>query len=614
MTMKLTQFRLTAYTDPAGKWDDAAPKRGNEDDLFVDANLTNDVQGEFFTDRVETLGDLGALMVVADGMGGTNAGEVASAIAIQTVKSFFQRERLSADVVRSAETRARYMERLVVAADNAIKSEAKRNPDCEGMGSTIVLVWLYGGEATATWCGDSRAYLYRAEQGLRQITKDHSYVQELVDKGLITEEIAFDHPMNNIITRSLGDPGKQAQPESRTVPVYKGDILMVCSDGLCGVLRDRKSYDMQGNQYPGFNMEDLIRENRASMQGLREVLWAAAESSDWYDNVTVILCELLEGESPMMAPQPQPEPRNPNPRNPEPEPMKTKSYISFRMSKRTALWTALLILFALLAVGGYLLFGRKSVQAPALERKTLLLECATNWGISELVEELGKPTEEINLENMEVLLMQAGKKYLGEQLDSLSRANETSKLYGELLEQLAQVATLEELVAIEQQMQIQAVVDTEEPEEEPTKPERRREQGRPTAPPAESGVRGSTPAQPAPSQEQDSPFATEELTPGQSGQISGKGSKGETGSNSGAREQSPEVSEKPAPVEGNLTPLNPSSGDEDKKGGDAENSTSTSDAAPSEEATATTDSATTAETSPSLPEGETTPPTEEGKK
>ncbi len=610
--MKLTQFRLTAYTDPAGKWDDAAPKRGNEDDLFVDADLTNEVQGEFFTDRVETLGDLGALMVVADGMGGTNAGEVASAIAIQTVKSFFQRERLSADVVRSAETRARYMERLVVAADNAIKSEAKRNPDCEGMGSTIVLVWLYGGEATATWCGDSRAYLYRTEQGLRQITKDHSYVQELVDKGLITEEIAFDHPMNNIITRSLGDPGKQAQPESRTVPVYKGDILMVCSDGLCGVLRDRKSYDMQGNQYPGFNMEDLIRENRASMQGLREVLWAAAEGSDWYDNVTVILCELLEGESPVVAPQPQPEPLNPTPRNPEPEPMKTKSYISFRMSKRVVRWATMLILFVLLAVGGYLLLGRKSVQEPDLEYKALMVEYATRWGMPELVDALESSPNEITLEDKD-LLLQGGKKYLGEQLDSLSQANEaSSERYGELHEQLAQVATLEELVAIEQQMQ--TVVDTEESSEVPEEPKATREQGRPTAPPAGSDVRGSSPTQPAPSQEQDSPFVTEESAPGQSGQISGKGSKGETGSNSGVREQRPEVSEKPAPVEGGLTPLKPSTEGEDKKGGEANPSTTVSDTTPSEEAATTADSASTAETSSSQPEGETTPPTEEGKK
>lgn len=612
MTMKLTQFRLTAYTDPAGKWDDAAPKRGNEDDLFVDADLTNDVQGEFFTDRVETLGDLGALMVVADGMGGTNAGEVASAIAIQTVKSFFQRERLSADVVKSAETRARYMERLVVAADSAIKSEAKRNPDCEGMGSTIVLVWLYGGEATATWCGDSRAYLYRTEQGLRQITKDHSYVQELVDKGLITEEIAFDHPMNNIITRSLGDPGKQAQPESRTVPVYKGDILMVCSDGLCGVLRDRKSYDMQGNQYPGFNMEDLIRENRASMQGLREVLWAAAESSDWYDNVTVILCELLEGESPTVAPQPQPEPLNPTPRNPEPEPMKTKSYISFRMSKRVVRWATMLILFALLAVGGYLLFGRKSVQEPDLEYKALMVEYAARWGMPELVDALKSSPNEITPENKE-LLLQGGKKYLGEQLDSLSRANEASaERYGQLREQLALATEPEELVAIEQQMQ--TVVDTEEPEEEPEERKATREQGRPTPPPTGSGVRGSSPTQPAPSQEQDSPFVTEEPESGQSGQISDKDSKGETGSNSGAREQRPEVSEKPNPIAGGLTPLKPSTEGEDKKGGEVEPSTTTSDAAPSEEAATTAGSTSTPDASAPEAEQNTTASSDADKK
>ncbi len=429
--MNPIQFRLTAYTDPAGKRNDAAPKRGNEDDLFVDANLSNGVQGEFFTDRVEQLGDLGALMVVADGMGGTNAGEVASAIAIETVKSFFASERLTPDVVRSEATRRAYLERLVVEADRAIKSEAKRNPECEGMGSTIVLLWLCGGEASVAWCGDSRAYLYREALGLRQITKDHSYVQELVDKGMITEEIAFDHPMNNIITRSLGDPGKQAQPDSTTLKVGKGDILMLCSDGLCGVLRDRKSYDLNGNPYSGFNMEDLIRENRGSMQQLREVLWRAAESSNWYDNVTVILCEILEGDEP--APLPEANPMLGRTAE-DAAPIQVKR----STPSRKILWGGLLLSLVTLLLFGYLFLRPSSVKQeiqPA--EQDSLISWAGRWGFTEIASQLEMLSAEecqAILEQKDLLLQEA-KRYFLAQLDTTNFAQNAE-------EQLARVVEL----------------------------------------------------------------------------------------------------------------------------------------------------------------------------
>ncbi len=295
--MKQIRFRLTAYTDPAGKWDDGAPNKGNEDNLFVDTNLSGEVQGEFLSDSEVNLSKYGTIMVVADGMGGTNAGEVASAIAIGVVKRYFGKDALTPDIVATSASRERYMERVVTEADAAIKSEGARNKECEGMGSTIILAWLCGGELSVTWCGDSRVYLFREPDGLHQVSKDHSYVQSLVDSGQITEEEAFDHPYGNVITRSLGDPERKAQSDSLTIPVYKGDIILVCSDGLSGVLRDRKSFDRGGAPYPGENMEDIIRANRSSMVGCREALWKAAESAGWYDNVTAILCEITAGDA-----------------------------------------------------------------------------------------------------------------------------------------------------------------------------------------------------------------------------------------------------------------------------------------------------------------------------
>lgn len=344
--MKRIQFRLTAYTDAAGKKNDVPPLYGNEDNFFVDADLSNEEQGEFTTDHRQMLFDYGSLLVVADGMGGMNAGEVASGIAIRTVRSFFTHEKLTHDIVATSQSRERYMERVVTEADTAIKTHARENKECEGMGSTIILVWICDGYASVTWCGDSRAYLFREASGIVQLSKDHSYVQSLVDDGKITADEAFDHPYGNIITRSLGDPEKRAQADSRTVSLFRGDIVLVCSDGLSGVVRDRRTYGPDGRLREEPGLEELIRANRASMQQCREALWRAAEQADWYDNVTAILFEVTDGEIP---------PAGAAAANALP-PNDDRKYFVFRLRKRTCLYTlATLIILGLVACG--VLFG-----------------------------------------------------------------------------------------------------------------------------------------------------------------------------------------------------------------------------------------------------------------
>ena len=294
--MKQLQFRLAARTDAAGKYNAEAPLEGNEDNMYVDSDLSNNAQGEFMADQVVDLSDKGCLMVVADGMGGMNAGEVASDIAIKTVTSYFSPERMAETSFRDSRARCKYLEQVVEAADEAIKNDARRDKEHEGMGSTIILAWLCDDEICLTWCGDSRAYLFRPGKGFWQVSKDHSYVQGLVDDGKITIDEAFDHPYGNIITRSLGDPEKRAKADSKVFPVFEGDIFMLCSDGLSGVLRDHKTYDPDGQRIDTENLEDIIDANRHSMTDCRDALFAAAERNDWYDNVTAIVCEIVSGK------------------------------------------------------------------------------------------------------------------------------------------------------------------------------------------------------------------------------------------------------------------------------------------------------------------------------
>ncbi len=305
--MKKTQnisFRLVSYTDAAGKYSPEAFRSGNEDNFYVDDDLTDNTTNRVAQDEVLQLGELGMLMVVADGMGGMNAGEVASQIAIDTVKSVFNTEALTASITSTSQSRQKYLEQVIKQADKSIKSEARKDSSREGMGSTIIMAWLFDDELTISWCGDSRAYIFNEKSGIRLISQDHSYVQELVNKGMLTYDQTFDHPQNNIITRSLGDPTKDARPESKTLKVGKGDIILLCSDGLSGVLRDRKTYNANGQLFPEENIEDIIRAHTSSMKECREALWIAAERGGWYDNVTAILCQITDGPESLWATTP----------------------------------------------------------------------------------------------------------------------------------------------------------------------------------------------------------------------------------------------------------------------------------------------------------------------
>lgn len=299
--MKNIKFRMVAFTGAAGKYDPSAPMVGNEDNFYVDDNLSDDIPSHFEIDKVIDLADYGLIMAVADGMGGQNAGEIASGIAVKTVQDFFEPGKLNDRIVETEETRRKYLEKLVVEADRRVKEDAKDNPEHEGMGSTIILAWIVGEKLTLTWCGDSRAYRYNPHSsiGIELLSEDHSYVQELVKKNVITYEDTFDHPQGNIVTRSLGESGRVAQPETRQYEIFENDIILLCSDGLSGVLRDKKTKDHDGNYYPGENIEDLIKNNIASMKQCKDALWDAAERSDWYDNVTIILCQILEGGKPV---------------------------------------------------------------------------------------------------------------------------------------------------------------------------------------------------------------------------------------------------------------------------------------------------------------------------
>jgi serine/threonine protein phosphatase PrpC len=272
-------------------WTGSAGRPNNEDNIQLSDNLgTNG--WSFNTNKEIVLSEKGCLLIVCDGMGGMNAGEVASAVAVRTIKEWFTSELLTDETLSSPDKIKRYIEKAIIAADTRIKSESRADKEKEGMGSTIVLAWVVKESVFVGWCGDSRIYRFNPNDGLTQLSHDHSYVQELVDAGKLSEDLAFDHPNNNIITRSLGDPSRTAKPDVKEYPLRNGDIIMLCSDGLSGVLRDNE-------------IEEIIRNNSGNMEACREALWDASREAGWHDNVTIGLCQIIAGCKTNIFPMPQ---------------------------------------------------------------------------------------------------------------------------------------------------------------------------------------------------------------------------------------------------------------------------------------------------------------------
>jgi protein phosphatase len=231
-------------------------RAGNEDNFFAGSNGAR------------------GLFVVADGMGGHAAGEVASEMAVRIL----QRELLTGEYAR-AEAPVRVAEALR-RANRAIYERTTAEVDKQGMGTTASVLLLSEGRYLIGQIGDSRVYLLR-DGTLRQLTKDHSYVQEQVDAGFLTAEQARYHPYSNVITRCVG-ASEAVEADVYEGEVRAGDVFLVASDGLTGMVDDRRLHQL------------LL--SRAAPARVVDALIAEANGRGGLDNITAIVIQVVSVE------------------------------------------------------------------------------------------------------------------------------------------------------------------------------------------------------------------------------------------------------------------------------------------------------------------------------
>lgn len=208
------------------------------------------------------------IYILADGMGGYNGGEIASKLAVQTVRDYIENN--FDKIEHTKEEILNMIKKSMENANSVVYEESKKDDNLQGMGTTLDVCFIYNNKIYIGHVGDSRVYLIRKEIA-RKITKDHSYVQQLVEDKKITREEAEHHPKKNMLLKALGCTS-YVEPDIRARNIEKDDIFLMCSDGLTNMVEESKMYEVV-EQYK---------------EKAPEILVNLANDAGGYDNITVI--------------------------------------------------------------------------------------------------------------------------------------------------------------------------------------------------------------------------------------------------------------------------------------------------------------------------------------
>ena len=209
------------------------------------------------------------LYILADGMGGYKGGEIASSLAAESAARYIK-SNFSSNLIEKEEI-LKLVENAVEYANMVVYEKSKEVEELEGMGTTLEICLIYNNKAYIGHVGDSRIYRIRKDV-IRKLTKDHSYVQKLIEDKKITREEAKSHPKKNMLTKALGCT-PYVEPDIRARNFEKGDIFIMCSDGLTNMVDEKQIYDIVTRDIEKA-AEELVNE---------------ANAAGGYDNITVII-------------------------------------------------------------------------------------------------------------------------------------------------------------------------------------------------------------------------------------------------------------------------------------------------------------------------------------
>jgi len=236
---------------------------------LTDEGLVRDHNEDFISWSADS-----GLVILADGMGGHNAGEVASELAVTSITEALE-EVLSPDVIDACKMDFKeVVHDAVIFANDEINLHAKTHPECTGMGTTIVMTLFQNDKVILASVGDSRIYRFRKGE-LKQVTTDHSLVQEMIDNGYMSEEEAINSTNRNLITRALGI-AEEVDVDVTEQSIEKNDIYLLCSDGLSDMITDDKIFS-------------ILVKSRQDLERASKDLVELAKEHGGHDNVSVIL-------------------------------------------------------------------------------------------------------------------------------------------------------------------------------------------------------------------------------------------------------------------------------------------------------------------------------------
>lgn len=223
-------------------------------------------QDAFFAAEIE---HNAVFAIVCDGMGGANAGNVASETAVKIISDYIMRSyRLGMDVIDTE----KMLKNAIESANIEIYETALKNPELSGMGTTVVIAIAEDNRVVIAHVGDSRAYLVNDK--IKQLTRDHSVVQSLIESGKITAEDARVHPRKNVITRALGAE-ENVIPDIMDIPFNNGEKLLLCTDGLSSFIEE----------------DNIFRIMKNGNGSVAEMLVDKANENGGGDNITVVILD-----------------------------------------------------------------------------------------------------------------------------------------------------------------------------------------------------------------------------------------------------------------------------------------------------------------------------------